>query len=256
MAILSGIIGDIVGSRFEKRESAPEKFRLFTKNSRFTDDTVLTVAVADAILSGISYERKIKQYYCKYPHHGYGKAFKAWATTKENTKNDSWGNGAPMRVSPIGYAFNSSGQVLREARNSARNSHCHSSAIKGAQAVAFSIFMIRMGAGKKDIKRVMEDRFAYDLSKIHTCEEVGFSCTSDFTVPQSLAIFLQTDSFEECIRKSVWVGGDTDTTACISGSIAGAYYRIIPYKIQEEALAKLPRKFIAVLDKFTRRYIK
>jgi len=254
MSIFSGIIGDIIGSRFEKRSSVPENFKLFTPSCRFTDDSVLTIAVADAILKGISYERMIKNYYHKYPNSGYGKAFKKWANTKETEKNDSYGNGAPMRVSPIGYAFNTGSRVLVEARKSANNSHSHPEAIKGAQAVAFSIFMIRMGAGKQEVKTVMSDRFGYKLDKIYSLEEHGFDCSSMFTVPQSIAIFVQSDSFEDCIRKSICVGGDTDTTACISGSIAGAYYRVIPKFIQLEALKILPRDFIKVISEFSKKY--
>lgn len=254
MSIIHGIIGDIIGSRFEKRVSVPERFQLFTPSSRFTDDTVLTIAIAEAILKGISYDKMIKAYFAKYPHSGYGRAFKKWATAEEGEKGDSWGNGAPMRVSPIGYAFNTGSKVLVEARKSANNSHCHPEAIKGAQAVAFSIFMLRMGASKSDVGKIITDRFAYDLKKIYTCEEKGFDCSSMFTVPQSIAIFLTTESFEECIRKSIIMGGDTDTTACISGSIAGAYYRGIPEKFEDEAWKRLPNDFQKVLNDFVSRY--
>jgi len=256
MTILSGIIGDIIGSRFEKRDSADENFKLFAPRSRFTDDTVLTIAVADAILSGVSYDRMIKKYFNKYPHSGYGRAFKKWASTEEDEKGNSWGNGASMRVSPIGYAFNTGGKVLVEARKSVKNSHDHPEAIRGAQAIAFSIFILRMGASKPDVKRIITEQFGYKLDKVYSYEEWGFDCSSMFTVPQSITIFLQSDSFEDCIRKSIYVGGDTDTTACISGSIAGAYYRGIPGYIQQEAIERLPPEFIKVINEFSKRYEK
>ena len=253
---IGAIAGDVIGSRFEGKVKPSRKdFLLFNTKTCFTDDTVHTIALAESILTGKDYVDRLRYYYRRYPYVGYGSAFKLWA--KSNTvleAYNSWGNGSAMRVSPISYIYDTIEEVMEGAKKSAEVTHSHEEGIKGAQAVAFSIFMIRMGAGKQEVKTVMSDRFGYKLDKIYSLEEHGFDCSSMFTVPQSIAIFVQSDSFEDCIRKSICVGGDTDTTACISGSIAGAYYRVIPKFIQLEALKILPRDFIKVISEFSKKY--
>jgi ADP-ribosylglycohydrolase len=253
--MLGAIIGDIVGSRFEKKPAPPPAFALFTPNCRFTDDTVLTIAVAEAIIEGISYEQKLREYYVKFPNCGYGRMFRAWATGESKEAYNSYGNGSAMRVSPVGYAFNNIDDVLREAQKSAECTHNHIEGIKGAQAVALAIFMIRMGAGKKEVKQAIEDRFGYMLNDILREEHVGFDVTCQLCVPQAITAFLLSDSFEDSIRRAVLVGGDTDTIACINGAIAQAYYRYIPKHILQETIRRLPYSFVKTIIRFNRRYM-
>lgn len=165
--MLGAIAGDIIGSPYEgmRRNIRTADFPLFKVGSRFTDDTVLTVAVADAILHGGGYLEKLKEYYALYPHAGYGGAFKHWARSAETGPYGSWGNGSAMRVSPVGFAFDTLEEVLEQAERSAEVTHNHPEGIKGAQATAASIFLARSGRNKQDIRDYVEGAFGYDLSE-------------------------------------------------------------------------------------------
>ena len=233
------ILGDIIGSPYEFDRSGKTKdFPLFSPESRFTDDTVMTVAVADAFLSCPAYasdEEIRQQLVCSmqrfgrlHPGIGYGAKFFAWLMSEDPQPYGSWGNGSAMRVSSAGWLFNDLDTVLNTARLSAEVSHDHPEAIKGAQATAAAVFLARTGSSKDEIKAYIESVFGYDLSR--TCDEIrpGYrhdvSCRG--TVPEAITAFLEGTGFEDVIRTAVSLGGDCDTLTCIAGSMAEAFYGI------------------------------
>ncbi len=244
--MLGAIIGDVIGSAFERHSTKNRRFNLWNKNTRFTDDTVLTLATIESLLrpqetvwySSITgkreYERKFLykafyQHYGKqYPNAGYGASFKEWIKNPDPYK--SWGNGSAMRVSPIGWFFNTEREVLREARKSAEVSHNHKEGIKGAQAVALAVFYARKGKSKTFIKERLEKRFKYNLSRstseIKKTYKFDVSCQG--SVPESIICFLESNSFMDAIRRAVAMGGDADTMGACSGSISEAFYKKIP----------------------------
>ena len=220
--MLGAIIGDIIGSRFEKNNIKHKDFELFTNESTFTDDTVLTVAVADCILNDRGYESTIKKYGKKYPLAGYGKTFKLWLAGIIKEPYNSWGNGSAMRVSPIGFAFANEESVLKEAKKSAKITHNHKEGIIGAQAIAMSIFLARKGQSKQEIKSYVEGHFGYNLQR--TIEEIRpnyeFDVSCQGSVPEAIIAFLESENFEDTIRTAISIGGDSDTIACMAGAIA------------------------------------
>jgi ADP-ribosylglycohydrolase len=162
--MLGAIAGDIIGSVFEFDDRKPEyNFELFSGKSEFTDDSVLTVALADSILTGGSYSKKLKEYFHLYPGRGYGGGFRQWAASSSMQPYNSWGNGSAMRVSPVGWAYKTLEEVLEKAKQSAEVTHNHPEGIKGAQAAAASIFMARSGSSKKEIKDYVQKNFEYNL---------------------------------------------------------------------------------------------
>lgn len=240
--MLGAIAGDIIGSPYEgrRRNIKTIEFPLFHDWSHFTDDTVLTVAAADAILHGGGYAEKFKEYYSHYPRAGYGGAFKRWALSDSMQPYGSWGNGSAMRVSPVGFAFDSLEEVLHEAARSAAVTHDHPEGIKGAQAVASAIFLARSGQSKPDIRDYIENTFDYDLSE--SLDSIREWYAKDFTevscqgsVPQAITAFLESTDFEDAIRKAISIGGDSDTIACMAGGIAEAFYVNVPRDIDNEA---------------------
>lgn len=252
--MLGAIAGDIVGSVYEFQPIKSEEFPLFGPGSRFTDDTVMTVAVANAILEGSDYATEMKAFGRRYPDAGYGGSFIRWIFEDAALPYNSWGNGAAMRVSPIGLAFNSVAQVLREAQLSAKVSHNHPEGIKGAQATALAVFLARTGTEKEDIRHEITERFGYDLNR--TVADVrpsyGFDVSCQGSVPEALIAFLDSRDYEDAVRKAVSLGGDSDTLACIAGGIAEAFYREIPPVIADTARLLLPKEFLAVVDRFRR----
>lgn len=258
--MLGAIAGDIIGSVFEHENVKTTKFRLFRPSSRFTDDTVLTVAVADCLLNQEDYAKKFEDYYYFYPDSGFGSGFQDWARSQEHKPYNSWGNGAAMRVSPIGYAFCDLQQVLNEAEKSAIVTHNHPEGIKGAQTVAGTIFLARHGSTKTDLKRFIESHFGYDLSRslneIRPTYSFDISCQG--TVPQAITAFLESNDFEDAIRKAISLGGDSDTLACIAGGIAEAFYKRIPdtivrqvFRILDERLSNVVQAFMAKFNQTT-----
>lgn len=251
--MLGAITGDIVGSVFEFDNVKDEAFPLFSEKSRFTDDSVLTCAVADALLSASSYKDKLKEYFLLYPKAGFGASFMRWGFSKEPKPYNSYGNGSAMRVSPVAYVFNDLELVLSEAKKSAEVTHNHTEGIKGAQAVAGSIFLARNGKTKEEIKSFFQERFGYmldfDLVKLRKNYQYDITCQG--TVPQAIFCFLISNDFEDAIRKAVSIGGDSDTVACITGSIAEAYYKGIPEAIKSEVLARLDDRLRDVVKKFS-----
>ncbi len=250
--MLGAIAGDIIGSVYERNNIKSTEFPLFGENSRFTDDTVLTIAVAHAILDDLDYTGTLKLYGRKYPNAGYGGSFRNWIFSPSKEPYNSWGNGSAMRVSPIGWAFNTAGDVLREAEKSAAATHNHPEGIKGAQSVALAILMARQGEGKETIKQEIERRFNYDLnrslSEIRPDYKFDVSCQG--SVPESIIAFLESESFEDAVRLAISIGGDSDTIACIAGSIAEAFYKEIPPHITAEVKQRLPDNLWEIVERF------
>jgi ADP-ribosylglycohydrolase len=252
--MLGAIAGDIIGSVYEYQPIKSEEFPLFGPDSSFTDDTVMTVAVAHAILHGVDYAAAMKTFGRRYPDAGYGGSFIRWIFEDAVLPYNSWGNGAAMRVSPIGLAFDSVERVLREAQLSAEVSHNHPEGIKGAQATALAVYLARTGAGKEVIRHEITERFGYDLNR--TVTEVrprySFDVSCQGSVPGALIAFLDSRDYEDAVRKAVSLGGDSDTLACIAGGVAEAFYREIPPVIADTARLLLPEEFLAVIDRFRR----
>ena len=252
LCLLGAIAGDIIGSRFEFHPHKSTEFELFAPNCKFTDDSVLTLAVADAITSGRSYVECIQAYALKYPGRGYGGYFSRWIHTPNPQPYHSYGNGSAMRVSAVGWAFNNLEEVLLQAEASAAVTHNHPEGIKGAQAVALAIFRARTGASKGEIHQEISQRFGYDLTS--TLDAIRpayrFDETCQKTVPQAILAFLESEDFEDAIRKAVSLGGDADTLAAITGSIAEAYYQEVPAEIAQEVKSRLSRELWEVIERF------
>ncbi len=254
--MIGAIAGDIIGSVYENFRTKRKDFRLFPFGSRFTDDTVLTVAVADAILSGREYGPTIKSYARRYPLRGYGPRFLRWMVTPGSKPYNSFGNGSAMRVSPVAHAFESETRVLEEARKSAECTHNHPEGIKGAEAVALAIFMARHSQEKATIRKAIQDRFGYDLAR--TIEEIRPGYSMDMTcqgsVPEAIISFLDSTSFEDAVRNAVSLGGDADTQACIAGAIAEAYYTSIPPEILQQVRKRLSKSLWQKTLEFYKRF--
>ncbi len=250
------VTGDIIGSVFERFSIKTTKFELFGKYSRFTDDTVLTIAVADALLHKKSYTQSLQEYGREYPNAGYGGTFFKWIFADNPKPYNSWGNGSAMRVSPVAYAFNNINEVLTEARKSAEVTHNHPEGIKGAQAVASAVFMARKGSSKQEIKEYIQKTFNYDLTrsldKIRPVYKFDVSCQG--SVPEAIIAFLESKDFEDAIRLAVSLGGDSDTLAAMAGSIAEAFYGGVPEPILSETKKRLPEEFIKVIEQFKKKF--
>lgn len=257
--MLGAIIGDIVGSRFEFNNTNSIIFELFTDDSTYTDDTICTVAIADAILNGKSYKDSLLEWCRKYPNPkgAYGGSFVRWIHSADPQPYNSFGNGSAMRVSPIGWAFDSYQEVLRQAELSAAVSHNHTEGIKGAQCVADLIYHLRTGKIDKDaVKRCVKHSFGYEIPPVAQIRETNsFNETCQVTVPQAISCFLEAKDFEETIRLAISIGGDSDTIGAIAGSIAEAYYKI-PDNIAVVAISKLPDDMFTVLHSFIGKYPK
>lgn len=257
--MLGAVIGDIAGSRFEFDNYRHTDFDIFSPDSDFTDDTICTVAIADWVLQGCNdHLASILQGWCRAypcPKGAYGGRFSQWIEWKDPEPYNSWGNGSAMRVSAVGWAFATLEETLHFAEQSAAVTHNHPEGIKGAQAVAAAIFWARTGMGKAQIKENITRQFGYDLSQ--SCDQIRphyhFNESCQKTVPQAVTAFLESDDFEHVIRLAVSLGGDSDTLAAITGSIAEAYYGI-PASMREHALAILPRCIAETLLTFESKY--
>ena len=255
--MLGAIAGDVIGSRFERSGAPPSGFELFAEDCCATDDTVLTVAIADALLTGESYVDKLKDYYHCYPNAGFGGSFKRWANSSTTEPYNSWGNGSAMRVSPVAYAFDDLAKVLEVAEATAAVTHNHPEGIKGAQAIAAAVFLARIGQGKAEIKAYVSSEFGYDLSRTlaQIRPQYCFDVSCQGSVPESILAFLESTDFEDAIRLAISLGGDTDTMACMAGSIAEAFYGEVPEAIAKEALARLDGELRGVVEAFRDRYV-
>ena len=256
------ILGDIIGSPYEfDMGSNTKNFPLFSDNSTFTDDTVMTIAIADAFLDEtlpmdekIIRQRLIEsmQHYGKlYPRAGYGSMFRRWLRSNNPRPYGSYGNGSAMRVASVAWLFNDFGLMQLMARLSAEVTHNHPEGIKGAEATATAIFLARTGHTKAEIKSYIENKFGYDLSR--TCDQIRpnyhhvESCQE--TVPEAIIAFLEGKSFEDVIRTAVSLGGDCDTLTCIAGAIAEGFFGV-PEELKQECRNRLPEQLLNVLLQF------
>ena len=250
--MLGAIAGDIIGSRFEHAAFKSTHFRLFHPDCRFTDDTVLTVALADSLLHGVPYVELLKRYYRAYPNAGYGGSFRQWARSERSEPYNSWGNGSAMRVSPVGFAFETLEEVLEGAERSAEVTHDHPEGILGAQAIAAAIFLARTGQTKEQIQGYVEAALGYDLSR--SLDEIRprycFEVSCRHSVPQAIRAFLESDGYEHAVRLAISLGGDSDTLACMAGGIAQAFYGGVPGEIGQRAFERLDDHLAGVTRKF------
>lgn len=263
------IIGDIVGSYYEvleiknKNRSYEDRIKimdrnvhLFNENCSCTDDSILTTAIADAILNGESYEKKLREYGLReinlgkdiYGRSRFGKGFVEWL--KNDYMGESFGNGSAMRISPIGYLFNSIDEIKSESLNATIPSHNHIESIKSSEAVAVSIYLLRRGMDKDSLKEYIEKHYfslEYDLDDLR--KNYKFTSRAIDSVPQAIFCFLNSNDFEDAIRLSISIGGDSDTIACITGALAESYYGI------DEEIIECAKTYIKdymkdVIDKF------
>ena len=250
--MLGAIAGDVIGSRFEHAGIKSKDFDLFNRQSAFTDDTVHTIALADSILNKVPYQDKLREYFQSYPNVGYGGRFRRWAESPTPEPYCSYGNGSAMRVSPVAWLYDTLEDVLSEAQKSATVTHNHPQGIRGARAVAGAIFMARSGAGKAKIRFYLEDACNYDLSA--SIDEIRphyrFDVSCQGSVPQAITAFLEAVDFEDAVRNAVSLGGDSDTQACIAGSIAEAYFGGVPDHIKAQTLSFLDQRMLSVLQLF------
>ncbi len=254
--MLGSILGDIIGSTYEFANTKDYNFDFFPAGSNYTDDSILTIAVADAILNNIDYGKSIQKWARKYPHPkgSYGGAFSKWIYQDNPKPYNSFGNGSAMRVSPVGWLFDTEADVLTEAKKSAECTHNHPEGIKGAQATAVAIFFARKGKDKASIKKYIEQNFGYNLDR--TVDEIkktySFNESCQGTVPESLVCFLESTSFEDAVRKAIFIGGDSDTIGAIVGGIGETFYGI-PQDLQEKAMSYLPDDMRNVIQAFKNR---
>lgn len=260
--ILGAVIGDTVGSVYENNNIKTTDFPLFSKGSNYTDDTVLTIAVGEWLLTDHEHalgtlEESLVKWAKKYPKPAggsYGTLFFDWVTNPDREPYQSWGNGSAMRCSAVGWAFDTLEETLEIAATSAEVTHNHPEGIKGAQAVAAAIWMARNGHSKQDIKNFITTKFNYDLD--FTIEQIrptySFNESCKATVPQSIVAFLDSTDFENAIRLAVSLGGDSDTITSITGAIAEAFYKTVTAEMVTKMLEILPKEFINILAQFNK----
>jgi len=250
------IAGDVIGSVHEWARTKTKNFPLFVRHSTFTDDSVLTVAVADWILTGGDLVDIFHDYVQTYPGRGYGTMFGDWARTRSREPYNSYGNGAAMRVSPVGFAFDTIEDVLEYSARSAAVTHDHKEGIRGAQATAAAIFHARKYRDKDKLRDYITKQFGYNMNR--RLDEIRpgytFNETCNGTVPQAMISFLESTSYEDAIRNAISLGGDADTLACITGGVAEAYYGGVPQMIADRVTALLDERMIAVLNRFQNRF--
>ncbi|MDR3000175.1 MAG: ADP-ribosylglycohydrolase family protein [Fibromonadaceae bacterium] len=258
IGIIGAIAGDVIGSSYEFDNIKSTDFELFRTGTEFTDDSILTVATMDVLNKNdinYGYTQAYQNFSRKYPS-VYGDGFCKWRDSDDPQPYNSWGNGSAMRVGPVGWAFNSIEEVMAEAKRSAEVTHNHPDGIKGAQATAASVFMARTGRNKDEIVSFISETFGYDLeqtvSEIRSSPRFDERCQS--TVQESIISFLESSDFENAIRLAISLGGDSDTIACITGSIAGAFYKEIPEHIAQKVLGYLPKEFLDIITDFSKKY--
>ena len=256
MSILGAIAGDVIGMRFERFNRKSKEFALFSHVSRFTDDTVLTLALADALTTGQDFAVGFRGFGLAYPDAGYGGTFRKWLSDPDMRPYGSYGNGAAMRVSPVAYAFHTEKEVLASARASAAVTHSHPEGIKGAEAIALAVFLARMGQSRDQILRRVVKLADYDLD--FTLDDIRptyrFDVSCQGSVPQALVAFREAADFEDAIRGAISIGGDSDTIACMAGAIAAPFFGGVPEEIGQEVRRRLDSRLNNVLAEFEARY--
>jgi ADP-ribosyl-[dinitrogen reductase] hydrolase len=269
--LLGAIIGDIVGSRFEGSNHKGKDFELFDEECRATDDSVMTLAIAKAIMETEkimnSEDDGMNDYYSllekmtvrcmqeigrKYPYVGYGWWFSYWIFSDDPKPYNSFGNGAAMRISPVGHIAITESDVIKLSEVVTAVTHNHMEGIKGAEAVAMAIYMVRHGYTKEEIRqRIERDYYPLDFTIEGIKDTYLFDASCQNTVPQAIVAFLESVSFEDAIRNAVSIGGDSDTIAAITGSIAEAYYTV-PEDLKEKALTYLDDELYSIYDEWVR----
>lgn len=255
------LLGDMIGAPYEfDRGNKSKEFPLFCENSRFTDDSVMTIAVAEALLDSRFLDddsiraaliKSMRKWGKKYPDAGYGRKFLCWLREKDPKPYGSCGNGSAMRVSAAGWLFDTLEETREKARLTAEVTHDHPEGIKGAEATSGAIFLARIGRSKEEIRDYIVQEFGYDLSR--TCDQIrpsyyhNESCQK--TVPEAITAFLEGTDFEDVIRTAVSLGGDCDTLTCIAGSIAEAFYGV-PAILKAECRRRLPKDMAYILGRF------
>lgn len=259
--MLGAIAGDVIGSVYEGRkrwmlERNTDFQPLFAPKTSFTDDTVLTVAIADYLLHSRDLVETLKAYANTYPHAGYGKAFRQWAFGDDELPYNSHGNGSAMRVSPVAYAFATIDEVMRQAKTTAVVTHNHPEGVKGAQAVAAAVYLARSGESKSGIAQYISGKFNYDLDdsieRIRCTYSFDSSCQG--SVPQAIIAALESTDFENAVRLAVSLGGDADTLASIAGAIAEALYGGVPPDIVDATMDRLDDHLKSIVVEFTNRF--
>lgn len=257
--LMGTVLGDIAGSIYEFNPRKTTDIDLQDEGMDYTDDTIMTIAVADWILNDKKHTKKglvtrMQEWGRKYPNPmgAYGGMFSQWLTSNNPKPYNSWGNGAAMRVAAVGFAFSTLEETLEVAKKSAEVTHNHPEGIKGAQATAAAIFMARTGCSKEDIRRYISGNFGYDLNR--TCDDIrptySFDGSCQGTVPESIIAFLDSKDYEDALQLCISLGGDADTMGAITGAIAGAYYGKMTYALHEFGMYKLPDDIKDVISKF------
>ena len=254
--MLGAIAGDIIGSVHEHAGTKTQDFPLFAGHNRFTDDTVLTLAVAEHLLSGGNLVDLFHDYFHRYPDAGYGGTFSHWAFNRQREPYNSWGNGSAMRVSPVGFVAESLEAAITMAEATAAVTHDHPEGVRGAQAVAAAVFLARQGESKANIRTQVEMRFGYNLSASLDAirEHYRFDVSCQGSVQQSLIAFLEADDYEGAVRNAVSLGGDADTMACIAGGVAEAFFGGIPEHIAQHVRELLDDGQLDTLSRFRARF--
>ena len=261
--LMGAILGDIAGSIYEFDPHKSTDINLQDKRMDYTDDTIMTIAVADWILNDKRHTmnglvERMQQWGRRYPHPmgAYGNMFSQWLRSDNPMPYNSWGNGSAMRVSAVGFAFDTLEETMNVAKKCAEVTHNHPEGIKGAQATAAAIFMARTGSTKKEIRRFITDTFGYNLDR--SCDDIrptyGFDGSCQGTVPESIIAFLDSKDYEDALRLCISLGGDADTMGAITGAIAGAYYNKMPYALYEFGMEKLPKDIQNVVGLFNSKY--
>lgn len=266
--MFGALYGDVIGSVYENACTKNYDFPL-KADSYFTDDSVMTAAVCRAILyndknisrfslhkRGKEYAAQYKHFFSRFPHAGYGHMFTRWANEKGLRRQYSYANGGAMRAVPIGYAYDDIEQVMLQAKASCYYTHAHKDGIKGAQAVACSVFLARSGESKDTIRNFISEKFRYDLD--YTLDQIrpdySFDSSCEYSVPPSILCFLESVDYESAVRNAVSLGGDADTMACIAGGIAEAYYKVIPDDIRSFCDSRLDISIKEPIREFNRKY--
>ncbi|MCX7828782.1 MAG: ADP-ribosylglycohydrolase family protein [Thermanaerothrix sp.] len=259
--MLGAVIGDIAGSRFERTPHKGKDFALFDPRCRFTDDTVMTMAVAKAILLSAGNHSLVADNTVKcmrhlgrlYPNRGYGSMFARWLNSPDPAPYGSSGNGAAMRVSPCGLAAKSLEEAKTLAFEATRVTHNHPQALKAAEAVASTVFLARQGASMEDLLWHVKDYYPMDFTLDQIRDSYSFSSSCDDTVPQALKAFLESHGFEDAVRNAISLGGDTDTLAAVAGSVAEAFYGV-PKTLRDSAIGFLDGPLVEILLEFEAQY--
>jgi len=254
--MIGAIAGDIIGSVHEFGRTKTKDFPLFTPDCAFTDDSVLTVAVARAILTDGDYRKSVLELGRRHPDAGYGGFFQAWLHSSDPKPYNSWGNGSAMRVIPVGFAFDMVDEVLREAARTAEFTHNHPEGINGAQAAALAVFLARTERDKDLIRVEIASRFGYDLER--TVDEIRpgyrFNESCQKTVPEAIISFLESTTYEDAVRNAISLGGDADTLACITGGIAEAFYGPVGPEIRSKVREILSPDLLKITEDFCARF--